>query len=70
MYDFQEQLANEILMYELDMERMYEDETFELDMVNAELQLASQELQEEEAEQAYDEMMASWLRMYVDLDLI
>jgi len=70
MYDFQEQLANEMLMYELDMERMYEDETFELDMLNAELQLASQELQDAEVEQAYDEMMASWLRMYVDLDLI
>jgi hypothetical protein len=70
MYDFQEQLANEMLMYELDMERMYEDETFELDMANAELQLASQELQDAEVEQAYDEMMASWLRMYVDLDLI
>lgn len=70
MYDFQEQLANELLMYELDMERMYEDETFELDMVNAELQLASQELQDADVEQAYDEMMASWLRMYVDLDLI
>jgi hypothetical protein len=70
MYDLQEQLANEMLMYELDMERMYEDETFELDMVNAELQLASQELQDAEVEQAYDEMMASWLRMYVDLDLI
>jgi hypothetical protein len=70
MYDFQEQLANEMLMYELDMERMYEDETFELDMVNAELQLASHELQDAEVEQAYDEMMASWLRMYVDLDLI
>ncbi len=70
MYDFQEQLANEMLMYELDMERMYEDETFELDMVNAELQLASQELQDAEVEQAYDEMMASWLRMYVDIDLI
>ena len=67
---YEEQLANEMLMYELDMERMYEDETFELDMVNAELQEAAQDLQEEEAEQAYDEMMASWLRMYVDLDLI
>jgi hypothetical protein len=67
---YEEQLANEMLMYELDMERMYEDETFELDMVNAELQLASQELQDADVEQAYDEMMASWLRMYVDLDLI
>ena len=67
---YEEQLANEMLMYELDMERMYEDETFELDMVNAELQLASHELQDADVEQAYDEMMASWLRMYVDLDLI
>jgi len=64
MYDFQEQLANEMLMYELDMERMYEDETFELDMANAELQEAAQDLQEEEVEQAYDEMMFSILRLY------
>jgi hypothetical protein len=70
MIEYEDELANDMLMYELDMERMYEDETFTLDMINAELQEAAQDLQEEEAEQAYDEMMASWLRMYVDLDLI
>jgi hypothetical protein len=70
MYDFQEQLANEMLMYELDMERMHEDESFWIDEVNAELQAAAQELQAADIEQAYDEMLASWMRMCITTDLI
>ena len=70
MFDYEDQLADDVLMYELDMERFYEDEAFTLDEINAELQEVAQDLQAQEVEQAYDDMLASLFRSYINLDLI
>lgn len=52
------------MMYEVEMERMYEDDSFVLDGVNGDLQQIAQELQEDIVEAAYDEMLASIMNSY------
>lgn len=52
------------VMYEVDMERMYEDDSFVFDGLNADLQLIAQEQQEAVVEAAYDEMLDSIMRLY------
>ena len=52
------------VMYEVDMERMYEDDSFVFDGLNADLQLIAQEQQEAVVEAAYDEMLNSIMRLY------
>ena len=54
----------DLVMYELDMERMYEDDSFVMDGVNADLQLIAQEQQEAVIEAAYDEMLDSIMQLY------
>ena len=51
-------------MYEVDMERMYEDSSFPFDEVNGVLQEIGHENQEEAVEAAYDEMLESIMRFY------
>ena len=63
MYD-QEQLAQDTLLWELDMERQYEDHAFFLDQVNQELQIVGQEALDAEIEQQYDEYLAALLREF------
>lgn len=52
------------VMYEVDMERMYEDDSFVFDGLNADLQIIAQEQQEAVVEAAYDEMLNSIMRLY------
>lgn len=52
------------VMYEVDMERMYEDDSFVFDGLNADLQLIAQEQQEAVVEAAYDEMLNSIMRLH------
>ena len=51
-------------LFELDMERQYEDESFALDEVNVRLQEVSNELMDEELELAYDDYMKAIMRAY------
>lgn len=51
-------------MFEVDMERMYEDSSFSLDEINGLLQSIGQEMQAEAVEAAYDEMLDSIMRLY------
>jgi hypothetical protein len=53
-------------LFELDMERMYEDDSFTLDEANRELQEATAELAEEELEAVYDEYMTALMRHFLD----
>jgi len=52
------------MLFEIDMERQYEDPSWGLDYVNSELQLESGSATEEEIEAAYDEMLQSILQFY------
>jgi hypothetical protein len=63
VYD-QEQLAHDTLLWELDMERQYEDHAFFLDQVNQELQIVGQAALDAEVEQQYDEYLAALLREF------
>lgn len=51
-------------LFELDMERQYEDSSFALDTVNCDLQCASQELVSAQVELVYDEYLAAIMRLY------
>lgn len=51
-------------LFELDMERQYEDESFALDQVNLELQQATQEHMDAAIEAAYDEYVDEIMSMY------
>lgn len=53
-------------LFELDMERMYEDDSFTLDEANRELQEASAELMEAELEAVYDEYLTVMMRNFLD----
>lgn len=52
------------VLFEMDMERQYDDPSWGLDAVNAELQLESDSATKEEIEAAYDEMLQSILQFY------
>ena len=54
------------VMYELDMERMYEDESFTLDEANRLLQEETAVQLEEATELAYDEYLQSILSRYYE----
>lgn len=51
-------------LFELDMERQYEDNSFQFDSVNCDLQCAAQDLVSAEIEAAYDEYLAEMMRLY------
>lgn len=51
-------------LFELDMERMYEDNSFTLDQANLELQEAADEQVALEIEAVYDEYLDEMMRLY------
>ena len=51
-------------LYELDMERQYEDQSFILDEINLELQATTEESTEAAIEAVYDEFLDEMLRLY------
>ena len=51
-------------LFELDMERQYEDSAFELDSVNLDLQAESQQQISVQQELAYDHYLAEIMRIY------
>ena len=51
-------------LYELDMERQYEDQSFILDEINLELQAATERMVEDAIEAAYDEFLDEMMRLY------
>ena len=52
------------VLFEMDMERQYNDPSWGLDTVNAELQLLSESAMDAEIEAAYDEMLYSIMNCY------
>lgn len=50
-------------LFQLDMERQYEDPSFELDSVNGDLQQAGQEVLAAQIELAYDEYLAAIMQL-------
>ena len=52
------------VLFEMDMERQYNDPSWGLDTVNAELQLLSESAMDAEIEAAYDEMLDSIMNCY------
>lgn len=51
-------------LFELDMERQYEDDSFVQDEVNQELQQITESQIDDEVEAAYDEYLAEMFRLY------
>ena len=52
------------VLFEMDMERQYNDPSWGLDTVNSELQLLSESAMDAEIEAAYDEMLYSIMNCY------
>lgn len=52
------------MFYEIDMERMYLDESFDLDQINAELQVEHQLFIDGKIEQMYDEWLDEIFKNY------
>lgn len=52
------------MLFEMDMERQYEDYSWGLDTLNSELQLISESAMDEKIEAAFDEMMDSIMQCY------
>ena len=59
-----DQLANDVLLWELDMERRYEDDTFFLDQVNMELQECAEQEIDAQTELEYDQYLAEMFRLF------
>ena len=51
-------------LFELDMERMYEDDSFSLDQANRELQELGVEQMDQLVEAAYDEYLDAMMSLY------
>jgi hypothetical protein len=61
---YQDEQAYDTFMWELDMERGYEDEAFFLDEINLELQALGQQEITEQVELMYDEYLAALFRAF------
>jgi hypothetical protein len=62
MMDREDQASNDVLLWELDMERSYEDSAFFLDELNLELQATGQQEIDQQVELMYDDYLAALFR--------
>jgi len=64
MMDREDQASNDVLLWELDMERSYEDSAFFLDELNLELQATGQQEIDQQVELMYDDYLAALFRAF------
>lgn len=64
MMDRENQASNDVLLWELDMERSYEDSAFFLDELNLELQATGQQEIDQQVELMYDDYLAALFRAF------
>jgi len=64
MMDRENQASDDVLLWELDMERSYEDSAFFLDELNLELQATGQQEIDQQVELMYDDYLAALFRAF------